>query len=82
MNINDLLNHAFIEKDGSVEKMYSKYYDTVNVMGKPIDKIAIACQYVKILFAVEHLEKEKPLSYYKEVSELRLENWIKANYKK
>ncbi len=82
MNINDLLNYAFIDEKGSVEKMYQKYSDSVNAMGKPIDKIHIGLQYVKILFAVEHVEKDKPLSYYKEVSEMRLENWIKANYKK
>lgn len=82
MNIDDLLNFAFIDPQGTVHKMYIKYKDYVSPTSKPIDELIIGCKYVKILFALQHLEKDRPIEYYKETSELRLENWIKANYKK
>lgn len=90
-NIDDLLNVAFIDPNGIVYKMSKKYEGKVHATGKPIDEIVIGCQYVKILFNIEHtmpLKKEanaqdeaKYLMMLKQTSELRLENWIKANYK-
>jgi hypothetical protein len=81
MNMNNLLDNAFIDGQGSVHKMYKKYKDYVNVTSKPIDEMVIGIQYVKILFALEKLETGKDYDYYQKTSELRLENWIKANYK-
>jgi hypothetical protein len=82
MNINNLIDVAFIEPNGIVDKLSSKY---------KVDRCVIGCQYVKILFNIEDTqpikkdsttdEQDKYFNMIKQVSELRLENWMKANYK-
>lgn len=72
MNINDLINTAFIDEKGIVHRLGRKYN---------VDVCVVGCQYVKTLFNIEHLEKDRPIEYYQEVTDLRVENWIKANYK-
>jgi hypothetical protein len=81
-DITDLIETAFIDEHGIVERFSKQYADFVNVYGQKLDKIVIGCQYVKILFRLEQLEKDKSFDYYDKTSINRLENWIKANYKR
>lgn len=80
-HIEDLINTAFINPEGVVNKMFTEYKDYVNKYGFAIQKEVIGCEYVKILLKMQQIEKDKDYDYFNKTSKHRLENWINANYK-
>jgi len=72
MNINHLIDSAFMDDQGIVRK-YSKDYG--------IDVCVVGCEYVKILLNLESLEKNRTYNYYKTTSEHRLFNVMESKYK-
>ena len=82
MNIDELLNDAFRPENGLVDRKAKEYEGYVNAMGKPLEISVVAQEYCRIILKMQMNEKNQSHDYYKSYSEIRLNNWMQANYKK